>query len=97
MFVLEQFKGQLSTVIYECSVKMSSEDSDAGPRKKKPRRSEDSPASTSSGSPIIGSSSRFRIKRKRQQTIATNPIDSSGSDSESGSPLLGNSHRRVAV
>ncbi|XP_028155148.2 PHD and RING finger domain-containing protein 1 [Diabrotica virgifera virgifera] len=70
----------------------SSEDSDAGPkRKRKVRQLEDSPsASTSSGSPILANSSHSqRVKRKSKRYR----IDSS--EDSDGSPILTNSRKRM--
>lgn len=68
---------------------MSSDDSDPEPPKRKVRKLEDSPASTSSGSPIIGHFSRVRNNDR-------NPIQSSSSDSDSGSPII-SSNQRISV
>ncbi|XP_072393559.1 uncharacterized protein [Diabrotica undecimpunctata] len=67
----------------------SSEDSDAGPkRKRKVRQLEGSPSSTSSGSPILANSSE-RLKRKsKRHTI-------SSSEDSDGSPILTNSRKRM--
>lgn len=69
---------------------MSSDESDPEPPKRKVRRIQDSPSS-SSGSPVIGPSTRARVRSQER-----NPIHSS--DSESGSPIISsNLRRRLAV
>ncbi|VEN39205.1 unnamed protein product [Callosobruchus maculatus] len=79
---------------------MSSDDSDAEPlckRRRKPRRLEDSPESTSSGSPIIGNSSRLRtIRRARQQRTANIISDSESDSDDSGSSVIQIRKRKVA-
>lgn len=66
----------------------SSEESDAGPKRKRKLRSiEDSPASTSSGSPVIKSCSALKKTRIHNVAIAATS-DSDFSSSSSGSPIL---------
>lgn len=66
---------------------MSNDESDPEPPRRKVRRLEDSPISTASGSPIIGSSFRGRIENRGR-----NPI--SNDSSESGSPIISTNFRR---
>ncbi|CAH1991650.1 unnamed protein product [Acanthoscelides obtectus] len=79
---------------------MSSDDSDAEPqckRKRKPRQLEDSPESTSSGSPIVGNSSRSRAVRKARQQMTNNVISDSSEDSDdSGSSIVKMRRRKIA-
>nr|CAH7721397.1 unnamed protein product [Callosobruchus chinensis] len=79
---------------------MSSDDSDAEPlckRRRKPRRLEDSPESTSSGSPIIGNSSGLRmLRRARQQRTSVVIRDSESDSDDSGSSIVQIRKRKVA-
>ncbi|CAH1176324.1 unnamed protein product [Phaedon cochleariae] len=72
----------------------SSDESDAGPqhkRKRKSRTVQDSPASTSSGSPIIGGSTSIRRRTLQSRTAV---VDSSDTDNSS-SPILHRQRRKI--
>lgn len=76
---------------------MSSDDSDAGPHRKRKRnipRIKDSPESTSSGSPIIANSGSSRMSARRER-LRANPLNSdSDASSDSGSPVIGQNQRK---